>query len=224
MCRFAVIKSSDLFSCKKYLKQFSLSAKNNPAPDGDEQKDGWGMAYLRNNHWEIFKSSYPIWEDKLDTCSFYQSNIFLFHARSATFKSQKDFLYLNQPYLQQDTAFVFNGLILRVKLRLNLYGEVGARKIFSLILKFEKKTGDIKAAIWKSFKLIEKNSQEVKAFNLALVRKGKIVGFNFFKEHPDYYQLWIGKKNGKVILASNKFINSFDWSKTPIGRVFEVVL
>ena len=130
MCRFAVIKSKEPFSVGEYLEKFAISAKENPAPDGDRQEDGWGVAWKKGNSWEIFKSIKPIWEETDLFDSFHETNFAVFHARSATYRSQKGLLYLNQPYFQEDTLFVFNGAISKVRLKLDLYGEVGARKIF----------------------------------------------------------------------------------------------
>lgn len=223
MCRFLIARSNKgELGQKELFDIFSNLAKNNPAPDGDKQEDGWGVAYKIESEWEILRSINPIWKDKDFAKKIPSSKFFIFHARSATFEKQKGLLYLNQPYFSNGAVFVFNGAISKVSLKINPYGDVGARKIFSMILAFKESFGSWNEAIYETYRTIEENSERIKGFNIGLVVDERIFVFNYFTQDEDYYQLWRGEYKGALIISSNKFSQGKSWGKLPVGQVVEL--
>jgi predicted glutamine amidotransferase len=226
MCRFAVSFSRLPTSIADFLSNFAEVAEKNPAPDGDKQEDGWGVAYRRGEKWKNHKSTLPIWQQKSVFDQFPSTRKIAVHARSASFSWQKNMISANQPYHQDGLLFVFNGMIKKIKLSLvpPLEGEVGAKKIFSLLLRLKKSFGDEKKAIEKTFYLIKKNSEQIYGFNLALVGENKFYVFSYYTCFPDYYRLWYLKEKQKIVVASNPLTIAKKWEKLRKGKVYEFSL
>ncbi len=221
MCRFLIVKSKNFFSLEPWLIKFAHLAKNHPTPEEDMQEDGWGVAWLNNNRWKIRKSIKPIWEEVRQFSQFdYQTNLAIFHARSASFSHHKNNLEFNQPFYKEDFLFVFNGLVSKIKINFNLEGDLGAQKIFSLILLLKQKVKKIETAIEKSYFIIKNNSEKIRGLNFALIKETKVYGFNYFEESKDYYQLWQGRNQKLICLSSNRFSDNLAWDKAPFGQVF----
>jgi len=226
MCRFAVSFSRLSISTADFLSHFAEIAQKNPAPDGEKQEDGWGIAYWKGKKWEIYKSVLPIWQEKRVFNQFSSTRKIVVHARSASFSWQKKMISANQPYYQDGLLFVFNGMIKKVKLSLfpPLEGEVGAKKIFSLLLRLKKSFGEEKKAIEKTFYLIKKNSEQIYGFNLALVGESKFYVFSYFTCFPEYYNLWYLKEKEKIVVASNPLTTSQKWKKLLPKKIYEFSL
>src|SRR3989344_4992469 len=135
MCRFLLVKSKKLIKPQKLLLQFAQMAKKSRALDGDWQGDGWGVAY-KNQKWEIHKSLNPIWQDENTFNKFPKTDLFLVHARSASFPKDRGVIEFNQPFIYKNYAFVFNGLLRGVRLPMKVSGRIGAEKIWFLLKKY----------------------------------------------------------------------------------------
>lgn len=213
MCRFALIRSSKLINPQPILEKFGIMAKNSPAFDGDWQGDGWGISYLnKNNDWEVKKSLNPIWEDKNLFDQFPRTNIFVIHARSASFEHHKGEIDYNQPYINKPYAFVFNGLLKKVHFQQPIPGKIGSQKLFHLLnqlLKNQVTTNinnnrnDVILNILTIFEqLLRANVEKIQACNIGLANHSNIYALNLFSKHPKYYRLhYLDSPNLKIICS-----------------------
>lgn len=209
MCRFLLVKSQKAISPKNLLTQFAIMAKKSKAYDGDWQGDGWGISFLDSkNNWKCQKSLSPIWQDIRTFDTFPSIKTFVVHARSASFPNHKGNITYNQPYIDEKYSFVFNGLLKGVRL-LNIPGNIGAEKIWSL-LKKELKRNTPKEALEKTKELLTKNSKEIFALNIGLATPEKIYSLCYFTKYQKYYQLHSFKNQDIEIVCSEPL----DWNRT----------
>lgn len=191
MCRFLLVKSQKPIKPKELLTQFAEMAKDSRAYDGDRQDDGWGIAWVDNQkQWKLNKSLFPIWEEENNFDQFPSTKIFVAHARSSSFPKDKGILAYNQPYVDGEYSFVFNGLLKGVSLP-EIPGNIGAEKIWYL-LKRELKKNNVCNALERTKKLLLENSKEIIAFNVGLAssKKDKIYSLCYFTKYPEYYRLY----------------------------------
>ena len=203
MCRFLLVKSEKLIKPKGLLIKFAEMAKKSRAHDGDRQDDGWGIALADNQkQWQLKKSLSPIWEEVNSFDEFPSTKIFVVHARSSSFPKDKGILEYNQPYIDGEYSFVFNGLLRGVSLS-KVPGNIGAEKIWYL-LKRELKKNNIHNALEKTKKMLLENSKEIIACNIGLAtsKKGKIYSLCYFTKYPEYYQLYALKNQSLEIICS----------------------
>lgn len=218
MCRFLLFKSQSPQNPQKVIKAFSKMAKKSKAFDGDWQGDGWGVSWLEQNIWKSYKSIEPIWEDNTkDTLSF-SSKIFLIHARSASFPQHKNNKEYNQPFINPNIAFVFNGLIKGVSL--HLPGAIGSQKIWSLLQK-KLLTMTPEKALRETQRIIIKNSKMVQALNIGIADKDNIYALCYYSNHPDYYSLHYLKTEESSIISSEP-IDGFNFSSLSNSEVIKL--
>lgn len=212
MCRFLIVKSEEKIKPENFLKEFANLCEKSKTPDGDWQGDGWGIAFLdEKKDWQIKKSLSPIWEETENFSQIPQTKLFLVHARSAHSKYPKKIDY-NQPYVKENLAFVFNGFLRQVKLPFFVEGEIGAQKIFSLILKFFKKFS-LAESLKLTKEILKENSQEIENLNIGICDKEKIAVLCFYQKFPEYSTLHYGDfQNIKIICSEN--LKSF-----PLGKM-----
>ena len=135
MCRFLMVKHDHPQRPQNLLTDFADMCRLSRTSDGDRQEDGWGIAYLdKNNQWQQYRSLKAIWEVQASFSNFPETKLWTTHDRSASFIDQKGNVEFNQPYIDQGYAFVFNGTVKGVKFNQPLEGQIGAQKIFSLLI------------------------------------------------------------------------------------------
>lgn len=218
MCRFALVRSELLEKPEKTLNDFAEMAKKSKALDGDWQGDGWGIAWMQNGQWKVYKSLKPVWEDQSVFKTFPKTNMFLVHARSASFPKDKGNIEFNQPYIYKNYAFVFNGLLKGV--RLAVPGRIGAEKIWN-ILKNNLDRFSPKEALQKTTQLLIKNTQQVNALNVGLSDGKNLYSFCYYTMHPEYYNLQSCRTGEKIIICSEK-IGKEDFQATTVGDVVQL--
>jgi len=203
MCRFLLAKSAKPVPPLTYLEAFASMAEKSRAFDGDWQGDGWGVSWLdTHNNWHVYKSLKPIWEDRSSFNTVPATSIISIHARSASFPEHKDNLAFNQPYINDDYSFVFNGLLKGVTLP-SIPGTIGAEKIWFLLQSFLKKY-DPETALEKVKTVLIKNTREIQAVNIGLASKTAIYSLNYFTKHPEYYTLHSFTDNHVEITCSEQ--------------------
>lgn len=169
------------------------------------QGHGWGCAYLENGDWKIYHNICPIWEDNFSR--FGRSTLLLVHARSA-FEGTEIKVENNMPFSDDKYVFIFNGELRGVKIKEE--GRIGAEKIFNYIKRFDK--GDMRAALERGVKIIQKKTDYTRAMNIIIADKNKAYLASVFSEDPDYFTL-NQKENGALVICSQPYPGENDWKK-----------
>lgn len=206
MCRFLLIKSEKKRKMGKILHEFTDMAKESRTEDGDWQEDGWGVSWREKNKWKLFKSLSPIWEEKEKFDDIPETNLLVVHARSASFEKHKGKLDYNQPYIDDDFSFVFNGLLMGVKTERRVEGEIGAQKIWTL-LKEELDDEEPSTALKKVHSFLKKSSKKINGLNIGLSDGKNIFALCGRHEVNGYFTLKRFVKDDFSMISSEEFGN-----------------
>lgn len=221
MCRFLLAKSKKPISPASVLEEFAAMAKNSKALDGDWQGDGWGISTLNENGtWVPYHSLKPVWEDTAMFGTFPQTNIFVVHARSASFPKDKGILNYNQPYIDSRISFVFNGLLKGVSFDTPIPGAIGAQKIFSII-KEELLSHRPGLTLTATAERINRHTKEVQALNMGLSDGISIIAYCQYDKNPEYYQLYEHTDESLKIICS-EVLPSWSFSPVPTRKVLQL--
>jgi predicted glutamine amidotransferase len=208
-----MVKGKENFSGEDFALSFSQKCKESK----EWQGDGWGICWLNSkNEWEVFKSLSPIWEETEKFKQFPKSKIFLIHARSSTFDKDKGNIEFNQPFVEKEIAFVFNGEIRGVK-GIEISGKIGSQKIFNLIMKYLPEFG-IKNSILKVKEKIIKHSEKVKALNLGICDKRNFFVLSYYTCEKDYYELNYFL-NSQFSIISSEEVLKFNFKTLKNGEI-----
>lgn len=207
MCRFLMARSPSSVLPGVLLRDFADMAEKSRAPDGDRQADGWGAAWLdESGAWRSRTSTTPIWDDRAAFDAVPASPILLVHARSASFPGQKGLLAYNQPYISASRAFVFNGLLQGVSLPRPVAGEIGAQKIWALLLEREA-VEPAESALAGVADLLGRSARRLQGFNLGLCDMKKFHAFCRFEGDGSYYQLHVHRSPDLSVVCSEPLPN-----------------
>ncbi len=196
------------------------------APDGDWQGDGWGIAIgiknseFRIQNWREYKSLKPVWEDKDKFQEFEETDMFAVHARSSGFPQHKGDVEFNQPFIQDDLCFVFNGMIKGVKIERKLEGKIGAQKIFSLILE-EKRGKSIEDVLKSVDKLLLEKSEKVIGMNIAVVKANKFYVLCEYETNRNYFGVRYFQ-NDEITLICSEQIGHYEWMIMKKGEIISL--
>jgi len=211
-----MVRSKKKIKPQELLSQFAAMCQVSRAPDDDWQGDGWGIA-IKSQIWEVHKSLNPIWEDKDVFDKFPKTDVFVAHARSAGFPQHKGNIVYNQPYIDGSLCFVFNGLIRGVTVQRKLKGEIGAQKIFSLILE-ELDSSKPDEALKTVDKLIVANSKKITGLNIGLVKNDHFYALCRYDGNIDYFSLHYVEDGGITLLCSEP-IGKYEWKTMQKGEI-----
>lgn len=209
MCRLLFVKSNEQFSIPEYLNKFAVVCKNSK----EYQGHGWGLAYLKDNEWKHYKNIKPIWED--DLSQFDVTNRLIVHARSA-FQDKDIVIENNMPFYNDKYIYIFNGELNGVKI--NVEGRIGAEKIFNFVNRFDK--GDLKAAVEKGIKIINDRTKYIRAMNIIIVDKNKVVLTTQFNEDEEYFTMNYKQSEDELIICSDP-LDETKWEKVPNNSLLE---
>lgn len=209
MCRFLIVNSNKEILPLDLLTQFAAMCKKSIAPDGETQRDGFGVSWKENNKWKTVKSISPIWKDQKLFNQIPETRLFMAHARSASFSLGKDNLEFNQPFTDGDLGFVFNGTIRKMKTSLKLEGEIGSQKLFSLIKLFSKKVSG-KSILEKVRNFILAKAESIDGMNIGFVDKNSIHLLCQYSDHADYFTLFYFESDEILIISSEEF-GGYQW-------------
>ncbi len=217
MCRFLIVKSKEKINPDDFLTPLSDLSEKSVAPNGDRQWDGYGIAFRENGKWEVKKSLSPMWEEKSMFSQIPATDMLVAHARGSGFMKDTGEIEFNQPFIDGDLCYVFNGTIYKVKLTTPLEGKIGSQKIFSL-LKLQMKDKDPKNALEIVDKLIIRNSQKIEGMNIGLVVGKDVYVLNQYATDEKYYSVYYFESPELTIVCSEPF-GSYDWKKFEKGEV-----
>ncbi|PIT90356.1 MAG: hypothetical protein COU22_02585 [Candidatus Komeilibacteria bacterium CG10_big_fil_rev_8_21_14_0_10_41_13] len=194
MCRFLLVNTSQEENHQALLKEFIVRCRQSQ----EDQKDGWGLAYLSKGKLKIIKDLQPVWQS-LEVESLPETDFLLLHARSALENTSVDDLNNNQPFYEQGVLYAFNGLVKKV--RLKMPGRIGAHKIFNFILS-KIKDLPLMEALEASVKSLSLNSGYLRALNLLLVTGEQAAVSCNYNEEPDYFTVHYGQTDDSLVISS----------------------
>jgi len=202
MCRLLFVKSNDRVNLKQHLEFFAAICRNSR----EYQGHGWGLAFIRDGKWKIYRSILPIWEDDLSV--FGSSSYIIAHARSA-FRDEDIDVKNNMPFYYKRHVFIFNGELRGVRLRSE--GRTGAEKLFHFIKRLDR--GDILEAMNRGVELIQRRSEFIRGMNF-IIGDGKRIYLNsFFSEDEEYFTMHLRRENGALIVCSEPYPGQGKWHK-----------
>jgi glutamine amidotransferase len=206
MCRLLLVKSDGELSIAEHLRNFANVSKNSK----EYQGHGWGMAYLINGDWKYYKNINPIWEDNINQFNEIKTKLLLAHARSA-FKDEGVRIEYNMPFYDEENVFIFNGELQGV--RINSDGRIGAEKVFNFIRRLNR--GNVFDALKKGTRIITSRTRYVRAMNIIISNKDKVMVYSTFNQEPEYFTLHKKIDENKLIICSEPFSNEDSWEELP---------
>ena len=219
MCRLLMVRADKRVDPKPFLESFAELARTSPAPDGDGQADGWGIAWREGDVWRVFKSERPIWEERSVFGSVPAANGFCAHARSASFAHQKNRVDLNQPYLDGAFAYVFNGFLEGVAPPVALPGEIGAQKIWARLQSLMAGTGAAapENALDELAAFLDRHARRIRGLNIGLNDGRRLYALTRFDADENYYRLHASRSPALSIVCSGP-LPGWDFEPLPPGR------
>ncbi|OLS23980.1 MAG: Gamma-glutamyl-hercynylcysteine sulfoxide hydrolase [Candidatus Heimdallarchaeota archaeon LC_3] len=205
MCRLLMIKATNpknKIDSNHYLKLFSKMAKTSI----EYQGDGWGVAWREENDWKLYKSENPIWEETFEQIN--NTDFLLAHVRSAFNNSGSD-VESTMPFKKENKLFIFNGEIRGVKIRST--GKSGAEKLFNFILRLD--NGNLYNSLQRTSKILEKQSNYIRANNFIIIDKNQAYIHNYFNENPDYFTIFKKQDKNVLTVCSEQLDSSPKWEK-----------
>lgn len=208
------------------LEPFADMCRVSRAPDGDWQGDGWGIATevqsskFKIRKWDVYKSLRPIWEEQNTFHNFQETNIFIVHSRSAGFPEHKGVLAYNQPYVSDQLAYVFNGMIRSVSLPMKFEGSIGAQKIFSLIsLRLQDKGLD--GVLLYVRDVIRENARRVEGMNIGLIVGERLYALCDYEHNADYFSLRY-YNDGELSMVCSEPVGEHKWHVMRKGEILSL--
>lgn len=202
MCRLLLVNKKQKFNPEEILNSFADMCEASRTPmEGDRQGDGWGVSWLDDNgDWQLFRSIKPIWEDRDKFLTIPESTLFMSHARSKSYSHNELNIEHNQPYLDGDLSYVFNGEMSGVMLKAE--GEIGAQKIFNLLKKYSENNG-YEAGLKKTRDQLNIGTKKLFGSNIILSDKQKAyILCNHWGETPDYHTIRYIQDDNNLIVCS----------------------
>lgn len=217
MCRILLVRSKKEFLPKEILKEFASITQKSKAPDGTYHVDGHGIAWKKGNEWKLHKSLAPIWEEQDYFETIPPTKLLVVHARGAGFGTGNN-LDFNEPFIDNNLVFVFNGSIRKISTNLNLEGKIGSQKLFSLLKLYNKKS-NLKQSLKKVNDFVLKNAQSVDGMNIGLVDKeDKIYALCQYLDNEDYFGLHYFESEQLSIVTSEPF-GYYHWQRIKKGEI-----
>ncbi len=187
-------------------------------------KDGWGLATIEDNHFQLTKSTKPIFDDsQTEEVKKQHTNFALLHVRAASIgtvclENTHPFYYKTES--SEEVVFCHNGTIketITFDLKYKPKGTTDSEQIFYSILTQYQKTNNFSTAIANTFAQLQ---QPVNS-NIILSTKKKSYIFSTTTQFPRYLQMWIGKKKDALIISSEKIaaMKEYSWEELAKGRV-----
>ncbi len=194
MCRFLFYNSKNPHNLNPLLNDFAEMCKNSK----NYQGDGWGIMYRQGDELILKRSLNPIWEDT-PSINIPETDFLLVHARWAHGTWTKGDVENNQPFHKNDSLFVFNGNLKRVKIQIP--GRIGAEKILNLILR-ESAKSDTEQGISHAVQIMKDNAQLIKAINFLLLQNNTCYIHSYYTIDPEYFDLRLWEGEGEWFITS----------------------
>ncbi len=231
MCRILLalgnVHLPDLFAAMKQiaLDQTTIHERNEKTGLGTWlHQDGWGLSIIKDDHFQITKSTKPIFDDPLTTTiGSPKTDFVLLHVRAASvgsvcLKNTHPFHYRTEQ--GEEIVFCHNGTIkenIKFDQKYKPQGTTDSEQILYSTLTQYQQTNDFSSAIINVFTQLQ---QPVNS-NIIFSTKKKSYIFSKPNQFPRYLQMWIGKKKDALIVSSEKIttIKEYIWEEMPKGKV-----
>ncbi len=180
----------------------SMCAKSRTA-DGDRQEDGWGAAWWDDrNGWQTRKSLAPIWKEWRVLSGIPPTRLLVVHARSASFPQQRGEILFNQPYTENGFCFVFNGSLEGVRMERAIAGEIGAQKIWNLILERLDASVSLTTALKEIKMLLHRQAKTVRGLNIGIASAREMAILCDYSTEQEYFTVHYRRVGGDFIISS----------------------
>ncbi len=200
MCRLLI--ATHPHDASALLNSFADMARTSEVTPGKWQGDGCGIAWQdAQRKWHVTKSLDPIWQTRAVFEQIKDARCVVAHARSASFDRSIGDVSVNQPYLDQRYAFVFNGVLRGVRFAPSVNGAIGAQKIWHLLQSYLIVGAPLEALERLRVWLIA-HAREITACNIGLTDGDHIYALSMFATRREYYNLRASHINDNALLVS----------------------
>ena len=201
MCRFIVQSTQTPQNVQERLHAFADMARDSQVSPGKWQGDGWGVAWRDGNDWQLYKSLKPVWQDRDLFAQVPASTCVIVHARAASFDRGKGVLEVNQPYLGEGYAFVFNGWLKGVRFSTGMPGEIGAQKLWHLLQGYLRESPP-QDALNRLRDWLIAHTQFIGACNIGLTDGIQVYALSMYQQRGEYYNLRYARDAETCLLVS----------------------
>jgi len=187
-------------------------------------QDGWGLAIIKDNHFQLTKSTKPIFDDpKAEEIAKTSTNFALLHVRlvgkgRVCLENTHPFYYKTKS--GEEIVFCHNGTIkeeIKFDQKYQPQGETDTEQLFYAILTKYEETKNFSSAITATF------SSLLQPWDSNIILSTKTISYVFSQsiKYPRYLQMWIGKKKDSLIVCSEKIatMKDYSWEKLPKGKI-----
>ncbi len=235
MCRILLalgnVQLPDLFAAMKQmaLDQTTIHERNEKTGLGTWlHQDGWGLATIHNNHFQLTKkSTKPIFNDPLTaTTNNFKTTFALLHIRAASVGSvslENTHPFFIKTEFGEEIVFCHNGTIkekIKFDQKYKPKGTTDSEQILYSILTHYQQTHDFSSAITNAFAQLQ---QPINT-NIVLSTTTRSYIFSKPNQFPRYLQMWIGRKKDGLIISSEKIaqMKEYSWKKLTKNKVIMV--
>lgn len=184
--------------------------------------DGWGIAYMKNGKWEIYKSTLPIFTDpKVKKFKTLKTNAVIVHTRFKTKGERAKFnthpFHVTDPKLGS-LVFCHNGTInqeiIHAK-RFEKKGTTDSEQLFYAILTEILSGQTVTNAIRKQ----ANRYRESHGSNIILSSRATSYISCNYSRYPEYMQMALTKENGMTVVSSEPLPLAKNWKKLKNGDI-----
>ena len=205
MCRLLGIFSENQFELKEsreIVEEFVEIAKRDRTL-GHTHGDGWGLAWIKNNQYGLYKEVKPIWESNIpdDVASF----SYILHARKASMGSIV--IENTHPFQMEDILLAHNGHINQklTAVKHRPIGTTDSENFLAMLMDLREHYHNTEEAL---FEAIEKIGDDFYALNLIVgsLKEKMFWILNYYNDidvqHTIHYSLRYKVEDDKLIIAS----------------------
>lgn len=179
-----------------------FSGENNLFELSRRHSDGWGVAWVSNAGWELYKEAGPLYNSENARKVVYgiRSLLVIAHVRKASPEYGALSYWNTHPFVSGEWAFAHNGTIRGYEKLVELLGErrrllrgtTDSEALFHLILKHIDEEGDPVSGIAAAVSQLE--SFEYTSLNSLLSDGLRLYALNLFRDpREDYYTMYMGR-------------------------------
>jgi len=220
MCRLLGITNFNYARHQQIIRNFCELARTGNVMAGDPpgHGDGWGMAFYRNDQWEVHKSGRNLLEEtdkvlnllnRAGKCPF-----LILHLRksawsnTATTRHAHPFQFRNAVFAHNGTITNFQGLIRDISVP-GLEEDALDTEVFFLHVMSDP-SPDLKEAFLNTVSLI-KRSYAFSALNCLFSDGRNLFAYRDYNKEPDYYSLFQASFENSCFISSQPLSENLSW-------------